>query len=139
MATPSAAGIALLVRQYFIDPDSKFWRAVCNHSYRSCTSIVPSGVLVKAILLHSGEPMTLFNGGGSYDVPLGDPPDFMQGFGRIGLMNVLPLPNLNKFDLFIANSVNLQEDSSTQYSVNIENSDILLKYYIYTNFLFSNL
>ena len=65
MATPGAAGTALLVRQYFIDPAGKFWRAVCNTGYRSCKSFTPSGPLIKAIFTHSGKKMSLFDGGGA--------------------------------------------------------------------------
>lgn len=128
MATPAAAGIALLVRQYFMDPNSKFWTAVCNRSYRSCKSFSPSGPLVKAILVHSGRKMKLFDGGGSYDVLLGSPPDNIQGFGRVSLFQVLPLKDwLTSFDLFVADSVNIPENDDVTYIVNIASSDIPLK------------
>jgi len=121
MATPAAAGIGLLIRQYFLDVNHKFWTAICNPSYRSCKSFPPSGSLVKAILTHSGAGMQLFNGGGSNDISLGMPPDYYQGFGRISLMNVLPLKDkVTSFDLFIANAVNIVENSNLQYKINIQ-------------------
>jgi hypothetical protein len=61
MAAPSAAGIALLVRQYFADSAHKFWLAVCKSTYLFCKSFQPSGMLNKAILLHSGSQMAIFN------------------------------------------------------------------------------
>ncbi len=128
MASPAAAGNALLVRQYFQDPNKKFWTAVCNSGYPFCRSFTPSGALVKAILVHSGVGMTLFNGGDQYDVPLGPPPDYMQGFGRIGLMNVLPLRNvITSFDLFVADAVNIRENSKIQLTVNVLHRNIPLK------------
>jgi hypothetical protein len=43
MATPVAAGVALLLRQYFMD--DSFWNRFCNKKYRFCSggSFVPSG------------------------------------------------------------------------------------------------
>lgn len=79
MASPSAAGAGALVRQYFVDNNSQFWRAVCNPGYPSCRSFVPSGALVKGILLHSGSSMTMFAGGGSKNIQLGAGPDSTQG------------------------------------------------------------
>jgi hypothetical protein len=128
MATPAAAGIGLLLRQYFQDPQHKFWTAVCNPSYRTCQSFSPSGSLIKAILAHSGSPMILYNGGGSKDIPLGAPPDTFQGFGRITLNNVLPLRGkVTSFDLFVANAVNIGENTNLQYKINVQRSEIPLK------------
>ena len=62
MATPSAAGAALLVRQYFTDATGVFWKKVCNKAYAFCKSFTASGVLIKAVLLHSGSPMKQFDG-----------------------------------------------------------------------------
>jgi len=47
MATPGAAGVALLARQYFQDTGGKFWKLVCNKSYQFCKGFNPSGVLLK--------------------------------------------------------------------------------------------
>lgn len=118
MATPAAAGIGLLVRQYFMSPSSAFWAGHCNLVNSFCRAFTPSGVLVKAVLLQSGSAMRMFDGGGtktydiihdrmltpaplpfyatsssagSNDVILGAPPDQFQGYGRVTLSNVLPL------------------------------------------------
>lgn len=120
MASPAAAGNAALIRQYFSDSSGKFWSGSCKSVYRSCRSFTPTGYLVKAIIIHSGVQMTLFNGGGEYDVQLKKPPDFMQGFGRIGLHTVLPLKNVTTdFDLFVADAVNIGENSLVGYAVDI--------------------
>jgi hypothetical protein len=62
MAAPGAAGIAAIIRQYFIDAEGTYWSAICNQNYASCYPFGsgPSGVLVKAILLHSGNVFGLY-------------------------------------------------------------------------------
>ncbi len=129
MATPAAAGTAILIRQYFMDQSNKFWTAICNTGYRSCKSFIPSGPLIKAICIHSGNKMKMYNGGGSNSIPLGTPPDYMQGFGRLSLYRVLPLKGwLTSFDLFVADAVNIQENSKIVYKVQINSSSQPLKY-----------
>ena len=61
MATPIAAGAAILVRQYF--ENSSFWGSFCNTDYRSCPKVyegsghqgLVSGALVKAVLVSEQE------------------------------------------------------------------------------------
>lgn len=127
MATPAAAGVALLVRQYF--SDDRFWAAVCRSSYRSCRAFTPTGVLVKAMLIHSAVGLYLYNGGDVDDILLNAPPDFMQGYGRIRMDSAMPLKGtITGFDLFVADAVNIPEYSNVPYSVQITNSDKPLKY-----------
>lgn len=126
MASPSAAGSALLVRQYFMDTNAQFWTKKCRKSYRSCKDFTPSGALVKAILIHSSSTMTMYNGGGDRDVSLGSPPDYMQGFGRITLSNVLPLQGTNLFDLFVDDSSSLGENSQVGYAIRLGKKDVVM-------------
>ena len=91
MATPLVAGAAILLRQYFMD--EKFWKTLCNPRYSSCTlgSFEPTGYLVKALLLHSGQRVKYYCGGSkktqepyTYKAfPLTSPPDIFQGYGNI--------------------------------------------------------
>ena len=74
MATPAVAGSALLVRQYF--SDSRFWSRVCPTGDSQCRSFTPSGVLVKAVLIHSGQAMQRYRN--SQNEQLGPPPDNKQ-------------------------------------------------------------
>jgi hypothetical protein len=125
MATPAAGGVALLIRQYF---SSTFWKSVCDPLYAYCKTFIPSGVLLKAILIHSGSAMTLYNGGGQKDIKLGNPPDFMQGYGRVTLSNVLPLKGVYETqDLFVDDLRNLVEGSSIDYTVYIPSNSAPLK------------
>lgn len=125
MASPAAAGTALLVRQYFMDTNNRFWTKVCQTIYKSCKVFAPSGMLTKAILLHSTSPMKLYHGGGSKDISLGPPPDFMQGFGRITLKNVLPL-STTAHDLFVDDMVTIGENSQISYAVRLGATDPVL-------------
>jgi hypothetical protein len=101
-----------LIRQYFKDIDSNsFWIGVCNSNYESCKSFSPSGVLVKAVILHSGTGLT-----GN------EPPDNVQGYGRILLASVLPLKGIYTFDLFVSDLVYIQQQSTKSYFVRITDS-----------------
>ena len=125
MAAPAVAGSAILIRQYFIDGASQY-SSGCHYSY--CDGITPSGVLVKATLLHSGSPLTLFNGGGPLSVPIGSPPDMIQGYGLVTLRNVLPLSSANyNFDLFIDDLQTAHQNSVITYYVNIQAFTVPLK------------
>jgi hypothetical protein len=124
MASPAAAGAALLVRQYFMDTLNRFWTGVCNTQYESCRDFEPSGVLTKAVLIHSGTGMSMYDGeSDDQDQGLGAPPDFYQGFGRITLQNVLPLPNFLSLDLFVDDQFCLGENSAVSYKVVLQPQD----------------
>ena len=36
MASPAVAGTGLLIREYFMDEDGRFWTQVCNSQYSFC-------------------------------------------------------------------------------------------------------
>jgi hypothetical protein len=105
MATPAMGGTAALVQQYF--RDDSFWNKFCNVSYPFCRSkqqvFIPSGPLIKAVLIQSGVQMSLYNGRDALRKTLGHTPDSYQGFGRVNLKNVLPLkkPASASFALFV--------------------------------------
>lgn len=129
MATPTAAGNAILVRQYFKGTENNFWTSKCNSNYAFCKNFVPSGVLVKAVILHSGSQMQLYNGAiiGRGNVQLGQEPDNYQGYGRIKLLNVLPLSGYTTFDLYVDDLNTINERSTKIYTVNVRNPSIPLK------------
>lgn len=53
MAAPVVAGMAILLREYFLN----VYPTICNKAYSFCNgnARAPSGYLLKAVLLHSGE------------------------------------------------------------------------------------
>jgi hypothetical protein len=75
MASPGAAGMAALVRQYYTDGFYPTGAPVAGHGF------VPSAALVKGTLLNSTQSMT---GTGAGPVP-----DACQGWGRVLLDNAL--------------------------------------------------
>ncbi|MHB8788793.1 MAG: S8 family serine peptidase [Desulfobulbaceae bacterium] len=76
MATPTVAGAAALVRQYYLDG---YWP---SGAVNAASGLEPSAALIKATLLNSAQNMT-----GAYtDGPI---PSTGQGWGRINLANSL--------------------------------------------------
>lgn len=128
MASPAAAGSAALIRQYFMQ--SKYWSTVCNTSYYYCKEFTPSGVLLKTLILHSGNKMNLFNG--NTKITLGLQPDSYQGYGRITLTNILPFPK-TPFDLYVSDITNnqLNQNDKKLFYYHLINSGQSLKYYYY--------
>nr|MCU0682684.1 S8 family serine peptidase [Polyangiaceae bacterium] len=76
MATPAAAGLAALVRQYYTDGFFPSGAASAADGF------VPSAALIKATLVNSAQAMT----------GVGPTPSDCQGFGRILLDNALAFP-----------------------------------------------
>lgn len=127
MATPAAAGAAALLRQYFEDADKKFWTKVCYPSSDAfCSAFTPSGVLLKALMLHSGDQMSLYhNGNKNEDVKLSTSfgkPDFYQGYGRVQLSNVLPLPGETSFQLTVRDLVDIAEKTKMAHKFKVKDS-----------------
>lgn len=127
MAAPVVGGNVALVHQYF--SNSSYWASVCSPTYPHCKdgSFTPKGSLVKALILHSGDIMTQYQGSGSLSqVPLNSIPDFFQGYGRLTLSNILPLkPYENtseSYSLFVE-TFRLVELSEIVIEVDIERSD----------------
>ncbi|QXE85498.1 S8 family serine peptidase [Geomonas nitrogeniifigens] len=84
MATPTVAGAAALVRQYYTDG---YWP---NGTANAANGFEPSAAMVKATLINSAQNMT-----GNYTDAL--IPSTGQGWGRINLSNVLHFFGDNKF------------------------------------------
>jgi hypothetical protein len=129
MATPSTSGSALLVRNYFSTSDTDFWVGLCNPAYRYCKAFVPSGLLVKAVLINSGSAMVLYHGGGPADIPLGPPPDAMQGFGRITFANTLPLKGVyQSTDLYVDDMRIIAPFATNSYTVSVSSNSAPFRY-----------
>jgi hypothetical protein len=137
IASPSAAGAAALVLQYFRDP--RFWASHCQPSYPLCSAAFtpsaanqttltrtglhsPSSSLLKATLIHSGQNIDPSHQEG-YRYPGPE-----QGYGRIQLNQVLVYEGVTPygFDLFVDEIV-LTNHSSVNYTVQILGSTSPLK------------
>ena len=81
MATPVVAGAALIARQYFRE-------GYYPSGVPSDNSHVPSGPLLRAILIGGAVPMLGFT---DWGLPLVPPPSARQGHGRVQLNRAVPL------------------------------------------------
>jgi subtilisin family serine protease len=129
MATPVTSGHAALIEQYF--RDSNFWAKYCDQSYSRCASgaFIPSGALLKALLMQSGDQMSSYPGGGTvHKTTLHTPPDVFQGYGRINLENVLPLVSASSssYTLFIDETY-VTQLTERKYSVAVTSTSHPLK------------
>ena len=117
-----------MIRQYFMD--ANYWAVTCRAGYPMCQStFAPSGVLVKAVLLHSGRGLDqYFDPASQTYQPFGQAPDYRQGYGRATLKQVLPLRGVyTSFDLFVADQVSLTQGASQQYAVQVTDTKGSLK------------
>lgn len=126
MASPAAAGAAALIMQYL--RDDRFWAKNCNSIYWFCKPLFPSGLLLKAFLLHSGTAMAMKHGiNRDLDQYLSAPPDNVQGYGRIDLSKVLPLAGKYNFDLYFQDRFGLAENSALFFKVFVADTSTPLK------------
>lgn len=128
-ATPVVAGSLALVRQYF--QDWQFWALFCNRDYALCKkgAFSPSGSLLKAIAIHSGQAISKYSGYNGKSVVLKQTPDMYQGYGRMVLDKVLPLVKADdaSFTLFVDDSVSLPTLSERRYNVAVNSSSVSFK------------
>ena len=121
MATPLTAGTALLVRQYY--ENSTFWQANCATGYSTCVSgaFSPSGYLVKATILHSGEAITRYAAPvDDLPVVLGQTPDIYQGYGYVTLSNVLPIDSLDQnWNLIVHDNLAVAEGETMTWEITV--------------------
>ena len=120
MATPIASGAAALVRQYFTEG---YYPTGTKTSFNA---FVPTGALMKAMLINSAVPMTKYITSTGGAVMLGLPPDNYQGFGRLKLDEVLNLKS--SVNLWVADAVPIAEGASHVYKFSVpKQSSIELK------------
>jgi hypothetical protein len=132
MATPLVSGLVLLARQYF---NGGLWKSLCRSDYASCINFMPSGMLSKALIIHSAEGVKQYSHSdfdGATVLPstkLGSPPDFMQGFGAVRLGNLLPTTSeaAQKRDLYVVDLYSISSYSTHSLKVHVSNSAEPLK------------
>jgi subtilisin family serine protease len=123
MSTPVVAGSAAIVRQYF----EEGWCAeeMCCGSKGCGEPINPSGSLLKAILLNGAESLT----GGVQVVPDGSVTESVseydnnQGYGRLNLLNSLPLNGENDLQMIVVNDKGIRNEATQEYVVDIDMSN----------------
>ena len=127
MASPALAGGAAIIRQYFED---RYCNTEVCCGYKGCTgasSMNVSGSLLKAILMNGAQ----FLKGGVQYVPSGqvfdDQPlaeyDNNQGYGRMNLLNSVPLAGRNNFGMKVVNEKYILNGNRDSYQLMIDKSN----------------
>ena len=122
MATPTVAGNAALIQQYFVDG---FYP---SGSKNAADVFTPSGALLKAMLIHSGVSMdTVTYDDGTQD-STGGYPSTIQGYGKIRLSNVLNFgeSTSNPLSLFVKGDT----DASSPLYASITSTGTVDRFYI---------
>lgn len=101
MATPVVSGHCALLRQYFIEG----WHG--NGTKGSVRSLDPSGTLVKATVINGAQPLA---GYGLNDV------NVVQGFGRMSLIDTVPLAGANDLRGAYIDRVVITQDEQLSYN-----------------------
>eukprot|EP00567_Pseudictyota_dubia_P015351 CAMPEP_0197445370 /NCGR_PEP_ID=MMETSP1175-20131217/10601_1 /TAXON_ID=1003142 /ORGANISM="Triceratium dubium, Strain CCMP147" /LENGTH=1003 /DNA_ID=CAMNT_0042976317 /DNA_START=310 /DNA_END=3321 /DNA_ORIENTATION=- len=114
MATPAVAGAAALVRQYFVEGYYP------GGSRNSGDPIDPSGTLVKAVLINSGQTMIGKDNGGS--VTQSSMYDSVQGFGRVSLLDSLRLQGRNRIATRVVDRITVPDGNRRGYQVLINST-----------------
>ena len=98
MATPIAAGGAAIIRQYFTDNNGYTAHISALSSFGIDTAYYSSGErsyisssLVKAIMVNGAETIWSWNDYAGFKRTFGSTPTFEQGFGRLALINSMPV------------------------------------------------
>lgn len=137
MATPITAGSAVLVREYLENP--AYWAQMCTPSYKACPVVNPdkagnfiSGALLKAAIVHSGQPIHYHQGiEGASAISAGNltgpPPDVFQGWGQVLLRNLLPVPGVYDFNLYVADYQPISSLQAMYFSVDVTDVSIPLR------------
>mmetsp|Transcript_55427 Transcript_55427/g.113336 ORF Transcript_55427/g.113336 Transcript_55427/m.113336 type:complete len:1034 (+) Transcript_55427:96-3197(+) len=110
MATPGCAGGAALVRQYF---SQGFFQTGARNDD---VGFEPTAALVKAVMLHSGQPMWYLGTSGEMEFPA-TLPHVSQGYGRVDLSTVLWFGD--DFAVKFYNRETVQRGMSTSYCFDV--------------------
>ena len=124
MATPVVAGSALLLRDYFLN----VWSSVCSPLYAYCTSFLPSGYLLKAIIIHSAQAVEEYSESAfdsKTDIAshtLASPPDSVQGYGSVNLHAIIPMSSGERKaqDLYVADAFAISGRQSATLQVSVK-------------------
>eukprot|EP00286_Rhodomonas_abbreviata_P011836 CAMPEP_0181322966 /NCGR_PEP_ID=MMETSP1101-20121128/19519_1 /TAXON_ID=46948 /ORGANISM="Rhodomonas abbreviata, Strain Caron Lab Isolate" /LENGTH=1141 /DNA_ID=CAMNT_0023430933 /DNA_START=216 /DNA_END=3638 /DNA_ORIENTATION=+ len=120
MATPLCAGSAALVRQYFKEGFHKTGARDLSEGFE------PSAALVKAVMIHSGQPMWFQDPDGNWQWPT-SLPNREMGYGRVDLSSVLWFGDESAFQLLIFDRAEVSPGQTIEYNLNIASSSTPFK------------
>lgn len=113
MATAVVAGAVALVGQYFMEGRYSSGAPTPSDAF------IPTGALLKALLINSAVPISRYMFANGSFVTLGLPPDNYQGFGRLQLDTVLHLAPNNPVSFFVRDAVPLAEKEIHTYTFTV--------------------
>jgi len=119
MATPVVSGTAAIIRQYFVDgyyPDG------VKDDTKSPVVEKPSGALIKAVLMNSGQWLQGVDNGNKGVTPI-KPYDNTQNFGRVSMQDAVYLPGRTNMQLTAFDRQVVFDQDSQTYAVTIDKSD----------------
>lgn len=107
MAAPVVSGHAALVRQYFAEG----WHG--DGTNGSAAPLLPTAALLKAVLINGAQPL---DGYGLNEV------DSKQGFGRLSLIDSIPLAGVNELQGVFWDEVSILRGDTNTYSGVVEHN-----------------
>ena len=117
MSAPVVSGAAALLRQYF----EEGWHI--NGRQNKTAGINPRASLIKAVLLNGGQTLSGVQVRKTGAVSSTKAYDFNQGFGRVSLVDSVPLDGHNKLSALFVNSKQLVDGGKDQYTIEVDNRD----------------
>lgn len=118
MATPGVAGAAALVREYFKKGFYPLGKA------NSTNAMTPSGMLVKAILVHSGTPLSRTINGNSQSENVPSGPNRFSGHGLVTLDKVLAFAD-SDFHLVAVDGRALDNGQTDSWKVTAQGTGVI--------------
>jgi subtilisin family serine protease len=116
MATPVVSGAAALIRQYFREG----WHV--TGSRNTSVGFTPRASLVKAVLINGGQPLVAVQKKTGEITQSTSPYDVNQGFGRINLLESVPLQGKNSLKGLFVNGKSISNGSKHSYPITINDS-----------------
>jgi len=111
MSAPVVAGMAVQIRQYFLDGFYPLGEKSTG------TSIRPSGSLIKAVIMNGSQFLRGIAESPSVDL---QPYDSVQNMGRVSLYHSLPLQGVNDLQLTVHDRIVIEDGDTHDYIVDIQ-------------------
>jgi len=112
MATPVVSGTAALIRQYFMEGWYPAGEKVPGHEME------PSGTLIKAILINGAQYILGIQNEDRVDPVV--PYDNSQNFGRISMLDSLPLAGQNNIGIHVVDRKLIMDGQVDTYEIDID-------------------
>jgi len=117
MSTPIISGTAALIRQYFTEG----WQV--SGSPDPSVGFSPSASLVKAVIVNGGQALVGIQSDTTGAVTNTVEYDVHQGFGRVNLLDSVPLEGKNDIKAIFVNAQSISNGEKNDYVVTIDESD----------------